>query len=524
MVLFDLNSLNKLPFHEQIKIKKETINSFDLNMIPIQYLPDVVTDNYFFISYSHLDYRLVYSDIFDLQEHGLSIWYDRGMPVGKDWRDTANKYLTPYACKAVIFYISENALLSNAVRNEIEFTKNANKPFLTIFIPSKENENLWQLIDRLHKEDKIDEDKYNFYLESFPKEVICLSINDEVTVKVDKLLNSLPSQPLLAIDLIDSCYEGDGQFVIDIRALNDYYAKKISINDFIDACKNPLLIEERNNLFGDEEHKEDLSVLDNLTINNISQLSINDSAFSNMIRLETVELPPVFNIKIGQFAFYNCENLTEVITNADDKSLTWQCITLGEYAFSRCMNLKHFDFNGISLSKGAFSFSGLIEADLTKCLSNEIPEEAFYYSKLERVVFSYSSASIKSMAFAFTNIKELVLPENMVAIEKLAFTNCEKLESIKFNLLIKSIGVSAFSGCSSLKEIHLPSSLEEIEQEAFADCDKLTKIYYEYTSEQLKKICHPKWLGYHQKDIEVICKDKVLVFSKKDIDDYILED
>ena len=104
----DLKVIDSLPLEEQIKIKKMIINQNELDLIPPGYLPDVVTSEYYFVSYSHRDYRLVYSDIFDLQQNGLAIWYDQGIAAGDNWKDTALKYITPFECKGVLFYISDD--------------------------------------------------------------------------------------------------------------------------------------------------------------------------------------------------------------------------------------------------------------------------------------------------------------------------------------------------------------------------------------------------------------------------------
>ena len=76
---------------EKIKRIEQTES---LNEVSLECLPPVQTDKYYFVSYSHKDYKLVYKDIFYLQQNGFSIWYDRGMEAGKNWKETAEKYIT----------------------------------------------------------------------------------------------------------------------------------------------------------------------------------------------------------------------------------------------------------------------------------------------------------------------------------------------------------------------------------------------------------------------------------------------
>ncbi|MCR4911542.1 MAG: toll/interleukin-1 receptor domain-containing protein [Bacilli bacterium] len=179
---------------EQVQIKKNIIRSNDLYSIPTIYLPDIITNEYYFVSYSHKDYVDVYCDIFDLQMEGLPIWYDRGIPVGKNWKEVATRFIAPYACKGTLFYVSENSLTSDAVMEEIKSVKGYNKPFMAILI-SKEKESLRELIERIYKENKISEKKYKFLLNIFKDEIIYLDIGTPTSTKVEKIKNSLPDQP-----------------------------------------------------------------------------------------------------------------------------------------------------------------------------------------------------------------------------------------------------------------------------------------------------------------------------------------
>ncbi|MDE6046999.1 MAG: leucine-rich repeat domain-containing protein, partial [Anaeroplasmataceae bacterium] len=62
---------------------------------------------------------------------------------------------------------------------------------------------------------------------------------------------------------------------------------------------------------------------------------------------------------------------------------------------------------------------------------------------------------IKSRAFMNkTNLEEIILSENLIEIERLAFLNCRKLEKIDLSN-VKTIGRNAFENCSSLKSVQL---------------------------------------------------------------------
>ena len=109
------DELEERPLNEKTQIKIDIINNLDLIKIPVALLPGVHSKEYYFISYSHKDYKTVYPDLFMLENEKLNFWYDRGIPAGSNWKDIATKYIAPFDCKGVIFYISENSLLSNAI-------------------------------------------------------------------------------------------------------------------------------------------------------------------------------------------------------------------------------------------------------------------------------------------------------------------------------------------------------------------------------------------------------------------------
>jgi len=72
-------------------------------------LPEPDADEgYYFVSYSHKDYKKVFKDILAFQQNGLPIWYDRGLESGKSWINEVKKKISSYYCRGVIFYISED--------------------------------------------------------------------------------------------------------------------------------------------------------------------------------------------------------------------------------------------------------------------------------------------------------------------------------------------------------------------------------------------------------------------------------
>ena len=77
--------------------------SSSLGELPLDAMPFVQSNEYYFVSYSHLDYKEVYCDILRLQEQGINVWYDRGLPAGRDWEKTAHEAVVISIDAAVSF-------------------------------------------------------------------------------------------------------------------------------------------------------------------------------------------------------------------------------------------------------------------------------------------------------------------------------------------------------------------------------------------------------------------------------------
>ena len=90
------------------------------------------TEPFIFVSYAHKDGRRVYPELKRLHEMGYRIWYDEGIDPGNEWPEEIAKALGRAALFLV--FISENAIGSKNVKNEINFALNRDKPFLAIHL------------------------------------------------------------------------------------------------------------------------------------------------------------------------------------------------------------------------------------------------------------------------------------------------------------------------------------------------------------------------------------------------------
>ena len=89
-------------------------------------------DGYYFVSYSHRDFKQVIPDILAFQEAGVKIWYDRGLETGISWFKDVCRKIASFRCKGVIVYASERFCASAACAREIQQIGESNKLSLLI--------------------------------------------------------------------------------------------------------------------------------------------------------------------------------------------------------------------------------------------------------------------------------------------------------------------------------------------------------------------------------------------------------
>lgn len=178
--------------------------------------------------------------------------------------------------------------------------------------------------------------------------------------------------------------------------------------------------------------------------------------------------------KIGDYVFASCSSLS------CELHLPKSLKSIGDYAFSDCSLSGRLTLHdGIeSIGCLAFSDAGKFTGDLI------IPE------KIKSLrVNTFSGCSFKGMldlrntqkieSFCFSGcgfVGELLIPEGVEELQGACFQYCN-FSSIRFPSSLKKIkNESTFAHNSRLKEILLPEGLVAIGQFAFADCSQLNSV------------------------------------------------
>ena len=108
----------------------------------------------------------------------------------------------------------------------------------------------------------------------------------------------------------------------------------------------------------------------------------------------------------------------------------------------------------------------------------EVEIGAFSYcNKLREVVFNVGLKKIGNDAFRkCTSLQRFTIPSTVTEIGNDAFHYCSDLREVIFNEGLQKIGHRAFDNCTSLSNITLPSTVTELEHYAFFDCNHLREV------------------------------------------------
>ena len=233
--------------------------------------------------------------------------------------------------------------------------------------------------------------------------------------------------------------------------------------------------------------------------------TIGDSAFYGCRSLTSITIPDSVTT-IGETVFRWCSNLTSVTIG---NSVT----SIGDNAFYQCSSLASIIIpeSVISIGLGAFSECSSLASVTIPDSVTSIGEYAFAYcDSLTEVHISDIAAWCKLNFSTLNNplfyarnlylnnelVIDLVIPDGVTSIGLGAFSECSSLESVTISDSVTSIGSCAFAECSSLMSVYCkPTTPPTGVYNMFDNNAEDRKIYVPHNSVKAYKSASD-WRGY----------------------------
>jgi BspA type Leucine rich repeat region (6 copies) len=218
-------------------------------------------------------------------------------------------------------------------------------------------------------------------------------------------------------------------------------------------------------------------------INGLPVTRIGESAFYQCTNLTEVLLPDSV-VQISDYAFYRCSGLTNILLPPNIQ-------TIGDSAFRSCGFIE-FDIPASLQNLGDYVFQNcpnLLEINVDTANPNFSTEGGVLFDKVKAVLIRYPEAltppsysipsTVKTIgfgAFQSSKLTSVAIPSGVTRLLDDAFHGCALLTSISIPEGVTEVGSFAFFGCSRLAQVDIPDSVHEIASYQFYQCGKLTDV------------------------------------------------
>lgn len=186
--------------------------------------------------------------------------------------------------------------------------------------------------------------------------------------------------------------------------------------------------------------------------------AIGEWAFEKCKRLNKVVISNGVT-SIRKQAFYGCKSLQEVLIP--------NSVTVIENSFMECNSLTHITIpeSVITLEENFDTCRRLESIDVDKSNPNYTSVDGVLFNKDKTTLLRHPSEK---------NDKQYILPDGVKTIGTSAFYGCSRFTEVIIPNSVKTIKCLAFLGCKSMSSIIIPNSVTEIAESAFDKTKKLT--------------------------------------------------
>lgn len=247
---------------------------------------------------------------------------------------------------------------------------------------------------------------------------------------------------------------------------------------------------------------EKIVVGDNVT-------DIANNAFENCTSLKEVELPQGLEV-LYDGVFYNCTSLKNLVMPDSIKYVNY---------INYDNNLGSFDETALESINIPLNLNSDYLIDFSLMLPGTlktitVSEENQNVAVVDGALYSADMTTLYRYMGGRADVS-FTVPDSVTAISDAAFRDCKNLQKIEIGSNVKSIGMSAFEGCTNLTDISL-TNVTDIDSDLFKNCISLKSIelgsaenLYSgafYGCKSLESITIPASVSYIDNGIFVNCE------------------
>lgn len=252
-----------------------------------------------------------------------------------------------------------------------------------------------------------------------------------------------------------SCW--DGEYLDDYRGASEYTIEEYDLEKSSKKKYKVVLEEESSMDDGDCFRLKDFVDVKRFRLTEEEKFRITDGRLEEYNGFDTDIVIPegVQSIRYGAFPCINREinsiTLPSTLIDIPNEGMKEWKVERVEVSAN---NLKYYSKDGLLIDKQSKTLVWAYKG-------SEIPADG----SIERIGICAFNGR--------TDLKSIVIPDSVVAIENGAFEKCDNLEEISLPNSITELSRILFYGCKNLRKVGLPTSLKKIGPNAFDGCESL---------------------------------------------------